>query len=70
MRSGFIFSQELCPFQKNLEYLRTNGPINAHLISGPRISTEHTKPGHKLPRDFHFYIMKQVAQRATIAHLR
>ena len=24
---------------------RTNGPLNAHLISGPSISTKHTKPG-------------------------
>ena len=24
---------------------RTNGPLNAHLISGPIISTKHTKPG-------------------------
>ena len=23
----------------------TNGPVNAHLISGPRISIKHTKPG-------------------------
>ena len=23
---------------------RTNGPVNAHLISGSRISTEHTNP--------------------------
>ena len=23
---------------------RTNGPVNAHLISGPRISTQHTNP--------------------------
>ena len=23
---------------------RTNGPVNAHLISGPSISTKHTKP--------------------------
>ena len=23
---------------------RTNGPVNAQLISGPRISTKHTKP--------------------------
>ena len=26
---------------------RTNCPVNAHLISGPRISTKHTKPGKK-----------------------
>ena len=26
---------------------RTNGPVNAHLISGPRISTKYTKPGKK-----------------------
>ena len=24
---------------------RTNGPVNAHLISGPRMSTKYTKPG-------------------------
>ena len=24
---------------------RTNGPVNAHLISGTSISTKHTKPG-------------------------
>ena len=24
---------------------RTNGPVNAHLISGPSKSTKHTKPG-------------------------
>ena len=24
---------------------RTYGPVNAHVISGPRISTKHTKPG-------------------------
>ena len=24
---------------------RTNGPVNAQLISGPRISTKYTKPG-------------------------
>ena len=24
---------------------KTNGPVNAHLISGPSISTKHTKPG-------------------------
>ena len=23
---------------------RTNGPVNAHLISGPRISTQYTNP--------------------------
>ena len=29
-----------------VEYLnqRTNGPVHAHLISGPSISTKHTKP--------------------------
>ena len=26
---------------------KTNGPVNAHLISGPRISTNYTKPGKK-----------------------
>ena len=24
---------------------RTNGPVNAHLISGPSINTKHTKAG-------------------------
>ena len=23
---------------------RTNGPVNAHLISGPSVNTKHTKP--------------------------
>ena len=23
---------------------RTNGPVNAHLVSGPSISTKYTKP--------------------------
>ena len=32
---------------------RTHGPVNnAHLISGPSISTKHTKPGYKWPSDF------------------
>ena len=26
---------------------RTNGPVNAHLIAGPSISTKHTKSGEK-----------------------
>ena len=26
---------------------RTNGPVNAHLISGPSKSTKQTKPGKK-----------------------
>ena len=26
---------------------RTNGPVNAHLISGLRISTKHSKHGYK-----------------------
>ena len=33
-------------------YQRTNGPVNAHLISRPCISTKHTKPGYKWPSDF------------------
>ena len=31
---------------------RTNGPVNAHLVSGPSISTKHTKPGYKWPSEF------------------
>ena len=32
---------------------RTNGPVNAHLISGPRDSksTKQTKPGNKYEKD-------------------
>ena len=29
-------------------YQRTNGPVNAHLIFGPCISINHTKPDEKL----------------------
>ena len=29
------------------ENQRTNGPLNAHLLSGPRKSTKHTKPRKK-----------------------
>ena len=31
---------------------RTNGPVSAHLISGPSISTKHTKPGCIWSSDF------------------
>ena len=35
-----------CPFESPIsKNQRTNGPVNAHLISGPSISTKHTKPG-------------------------
>ena len=30
---------------------RTNGPVNAHLISGPSKSTKQTKPGNKYEKD-------------------
>ena len=30
---------------------RTNGPVNAHLISGPTVSTETSKIGQGQPRD-------------------
>ena len=30
---------------------RTNGPVNAHLISGPSKSTKQTKPGRKYEKD-------------------
>ena len=29
----------------------TNGPVNAHLISGPSMSKKHTKPGKKRSRN-------------------
>ena len=35
-----------------LKNQRTNGPVNAHLVSGPSISTKHTKPGYKWPSEF------------------
>ena len=31
---------------------RTNGPVNAHQISGPSISTKHTKPDYKWTSEF------------------
>ena len=34
-------------FRTKIRNQRTNGPVNAHLISGPRISTKFTKPGKK-----------------------
>ena len=30
---------------------RTNGPVNAHLISWPGKSTKHTKPGKKYGKE-------------------
>ena len=33
------------PFAYAIKYQRTNGPVNAHLIPGPSMSTKHTKPG-------------------------
>ena len=33
------------------ENQRTNGPVNAHLISGPSKSTKLTKPGHNYEND-------------------
>ena len=30
---------------------RTNGPVNAHLISGPSKSTKQTKPGNEYEKD-------------------
>ena len=40
IRNDFICSIFLTALNQ-----RTNGPVNAHLISGPSISTKHTKPG-------------------------
>ena len=36
---------------REITYLnqRTNGPVNAHLISGPSNSPKHTKPGKQGP---------------------
>ena len=36
---------------KKKENQRTNGPVNAHLISGPSKSTKQTKPGNKYEKD-------------------
>ena len=42
---------------------RTNGPVNAHLISGPHISTKYTKPGKKQGKEMtltfntHFHLL-------------
>ena len=40
---------KVCSFvEKYAEFnQRTNGSVNAHLISGPSISTKQTKPGNK-----------------------
>ena len=41
----------------------TNGPVNAHLISGPTKSTKHTKPGKKQGQEMtlifntHFHLL-------------
>ena len=32
------------------QYQRTNGPVNAHLISGPTVSTKTSKIGQGQPR--------------------
>ena len=36
---------------------RTNGPVNAHLISGPSKSTKHTKPGKNPERTFNTHLL-------------
>ena len=42
-----IFDDNSKIILSNLHNQRTNGPLNAHLISGPRISTKYTKPGKR-----------------------
>ena len=36
--------------EKIVEYQRTNGPVNSHLISGPTVSTKTSKIGQGQPR--------------------
>ena len=35
----------ICKYEKDPINQKTNGPVNAHLISGPRISTKRTQLG-------------------------
>ena len=44
----FKGSGGLCDTSSNQ---RTNGPVNAHLITGPSKSTKQTKPGNKYEND-------------------
>ena len=37
-------------FRDIREYQRTNGPVNAHMISGPTVSTKTNKIGQSQPR--------------------
>ena len=43
---GFSFLKwlSISDGNNNSNNQRTNGPVNAHLISGPCISTQHTNP--------------------------
>ena len=41
-------------FRKN-KYQRTNGPVNAHLISGPTVSTKTSKIGQGLIMVIYIY---------------
>ena len=49
--SRFGISLHLGAFLSVFYYQRTNGLVNAHLISGPSKSTKQTKPGNKYEKD-------------------
>ena len=40
-----------CKYEEDPINQRTNGPVNAHLISGPSKSKKQTKPGNKYEKD-------------------
>ena len=46
LRNGchFLFCKYCSAFSEKLKDQRKNGPVNAHIISGPSLSTKHTNP--------------------------
>ena len=45
-----VTTQLICAFFSHTKNQRTNGPVNAHLISGPTVSTKTSKIGQGQPR--------------------
>ena len=43
---GSLLYKDVSVMSNKYKYQRTNGPVNTQLISGPGISTIHTKPGY------------------------
>ena len=63
-----LFKCLLLVYDKGVTYLnqRTNGPVNAHLISGPRITTKHgnvEKQGLEMTLTFntHFHLLNELS---------